>query len=44
MTSLKSAKTGGILALCVVIVLLPLFLDNAFQYEIAILIGLNRMY
>nr|WP_126465007.1 branched-chain amino acid ABC transporter permease [Candidatus Terasakiella magnetica] len=41
--TLKSPRTGGILALCGVIAILPAFLDNAFHYEIAILIGFNAI-
>jgi len=43
MMNLKSAKTGGILVLCAIIAILPAFLSNAFQYEIAILIGFNAI-
>lgn len=43
MMNLKSPRTGGLLALIVVICLLPLFLDNAFHYEIAILIAFNAI-
>lgn len=41
--NMKSPRTGGILVLIGVICLLPLFLDNAFQYEIAILIAFNAI-
>jgi len=37
----KQPRTGGLAALAVIIVLLPLALTNSFHYEIAILIGLN---
>lgn len=40
---LKTARTGGLLALCLVVLLLPLVLDNAFHYEVAILIGFNAI-
>jgi branched-chain amino acid transport system permease protein len=43
MNNLKSPRTGGLLALIVVICLLPLFLNNDFQYEIAILIAFNAI-
>jgi len=43
MMNMKTPRTGGIFALCAVIAALPLFLDNAFQYEIAILIGFNAI-
>ena len=39
--TLRTPRTGGLLALASVIALLPLFLQNAFHYDIAILIGLN---
>ncbi|WP_135082054.1 branched-chain amino acid ABC transporter permease [Terasakiella sp. SH-1] len=41
--TLKSPRTGGLLALIAVIAVLPAFLNNAFQYEIAILIGFNAI-
>ncbi len=40
---LKSPRSGGLLALMGVIAILPAFLDNAFQVEIAILIGFNAV-
>jgi len=43
MNKLKSARTGGILALMAIIAILPAFLDNAFQIEIAILIFFNAI-
>ncbi|NVK19409.1 MAG: branched-chain amino acid ABC transporter permease [Methylocystaceae bacterium] len=43
MNKLKSARTGGILVLMAIIAVLPLFLDNAFQFEIAILIFFNAI-
>ncbi len=43
MMTLKSPRTGGLLALIAVIAVLPAFLNNAFQYEIAILIGFNAI-
>ena len=38
---LTSPRTGGLLALAVVIAMLPLILGNAFHYDVAIRAGLN---
>jgi branched-chain amino acid transport system permease protein len=38
-----SARTGGLLALAITIVALPLLLTNGYFYEIAILVGLNAI-
>jgi branched-chain amino acid transport system permease protein len=38
-----SARTGGLLALAITIVALPLLLANNYFYEIAILVGLNAI-
>ncbi len=43
MEKLKSPRTGGILVLCAIIAILPAFLSNAFQMEIAILIFFNAI-
>ena len=43
MTVLLQPRTGGLLALIGVVVLLPLFLSNAFHYDIAIQTGLNAI-
>ena len=40
---LASARTGGLLALAVVIVALPLILPNKFYYDVAIKSGLNAI-
>ncbi len=40
---LASARTGGLLALAVVIALLPLILPNKFYYDVAIKSGLNAI-
>ena len=40
---LASPRTGGLLALACVIVLLPLVLRNRYFYDVAILIGLNAI-
>jgi branched-chain amino acid transport system permease protein len=41
--TLMRPRTGGLAALAAVIAILPLFLDNAFQYDVAILIGFNAI-
>ncbi|MFV2092151.1 MAG: branched-chain amino acid ABC transporter permease, partial [Hyphomicrobiales bacterium] len=43
MKALAKPGTGGLLSLAAIIALLPLFLDNAFQYDIVILIALNAV-
>jgi branched-chain amino acid transport system permease protein len=43
MSLLFKPQTGGLLALALILVLLPLFLQNGFHYEIAILIGINAI-
>ncbi|WP_417793878.1 branched-chain amino acid ABC transporter permease [Terasakiella pusilla] len=43
MDKLKSPRTGGLLILMAIIAVLPAFLDNAFQVEIAILIFFNAI-
>ena len=40
---LRSARTGGLLALAAVIALLPLALANDYFYDVAILVGLNAV-
>jgi len=40
---LRSARTGGMLALAAVIALLPLALVNNYLYDVAILVGLNAI-
>ena len=40
---LRSARTGGMLALAAVIALLPLALVNDYFYDVAILVGLNAI-
>jgi branched-chain amino acid transport system permease protein len=40
---LRSARTGGLLALAAVIALLPLALANNYFYDVAILVGLNAI-
>ena len=40
---LASPRTGGLLALAVVIALLPLALTNKYFYDIAVLVGLNAI-
>lgn len=40
---LRSARTGGMLALAAMIALLPLALVNAYFYDVAILVGLNAI-
>lgn len=42
-TRLRSARTGGLLALAAVVALLPLALSNAYFYDVAILVGLNAI-
>lgn len=41
--TLRTPRTGGLLLLTAVIAILPLFLQNAFHYDVAILIGLNAI-
>jgi len=41
--SLRSARTGGLLALAAIIALLPLALVNNYFYDVAILVGLNAI-
>jgi branched-chain amino acid transport system permease protein len=41
--ALWTPRRGGLLALAAVIAALPLFLQNAFHYDVAILIGLNAI-
>ena len=36
-------RTGGLLALALVIAVLPLFLPNRFYYDVAILVGINAL-
>jgi branched-chain amino acid transport system permease protein len=36
-------RTGGLLALALIIAILPLFLPNAFYYDVIILIGINAI-
>ncbi len=43
MNALATPRRGGMLALFVVILLLPLFMQNSFHYDIAILVGLNAV-
>ncbi|VAW17791.1 Branched-chain amino acid transport system permease protein LivM (TC 3.A.1.4.1) [hydrothermal vent metagenome] len=43
MKALAKPGTGGLLALAAVIAALPLFLENSFQYDIVILVGLNAI-
>ncbi len=43
MTTLWTPRRGGLIALAAVIAVLPLFLQNAFHYDVAILIGLNAI-
>ena len=40
---LASPRTGGLLALAIVIALLPLALSNKYFYDIAVLVGLNAI-
>jgi branched-chain amino acid transport system permease protein len=40
---LASARSGGMLALCATVALLPLALANNYHYEVAILVGLNAI-
>jgi hypothetical protein len=42
-STLWSPRRGGLLALAAVIAVLPLFMQNAFHYDIAILVGLNAI-
>mgnify|MGYP002635297842 CR=1 FL=1 len=39
--NLRQPQTGGMLALMLIIISLPLFLENSFHYDIAIKVGLN---
>jgi branched-chain amino acid transport system permease protein len=41
--ALWTPRRGGLIALAAVIAVLPLFLQNAFHYDVAILIGLNAI-
>ncbi len=43
MKRLLYPETGGLLVLVVVLLLLPLFLANGYQYDVAILVGLNAI-
>ncbi len=43
MRRLSQARTGGLLSLVIVIVLLPLALDNIYHYDIVIRIGINAI-
>ena len=40
---LASSRTGGLAALALVVLLLPLALPNSYYYEVAILVGLNAI-
>ena len=40
---LRTARTGGLLALALVVALLPLGLSNAYLYDVAVLVGLNAI-
>ncbi len=40
---LRAARTGGLLALALAVVLLPLALTNNYLYDVAILVGLNAI-
>ena len=40
---LRSARTGGLLALALAVALLPLGLSNAYLYDVAVLVGLNAI-
>lgn len=41
--NLGTPRTGGVLAFAIVIAVLPLFLPNAFYYDVVILIGINAI-
>ncbi|MDH3242466.1 MAG: branched-chain amino acid ABC transporter permease [Alphaproteobacteria bacterium] len=41
--NLGTPQTGGVLAFAIVIAVLPLFLPNAFFYDVVILIGINAI-
>jgi branched-chain amino acid transport system permease protein len=41
--TLARPRTGGLLALAAVVVLLPLLLTNNFEYNVAIIVGLNAI-
>jgi branched-chain amino acid transport system permease protein len=43
MKRLLQPETGGLIVLVAVILLLPLFLANGYQYDVAILVGLNAI-
>ena len=43
MNTLWSPRRGGLIALAAVIAVLPLFMQNDFHYNIAILVGLNAI-
>lgn len=43
MTALLKPRTGGMLCLALVLLVLPALLQNGFQYNVAILIGLNAI-
>ncbi|MFV2093172.1 MAG: branched-chain amino acid ABC transporter permease [Hyphomicrobiales bacterium] len=43
MKALAKPGTGGLLTLAAIIAVLPLFLDNGFQYDIVILVALNAV-
>lgn len=43
MTALMRPRSGGLLALSLVLIILPFFLQNGFHYDVAILIGLNAI-
>lgn len=40
---LQSPRTGGLLILAAVVAVIPLFLQNAFQYDVAIKMGFNAI-
>ena len=43
LSRLASSRTGGLAALALVVLLLPLALRNSYYYEVAILVGLNAI-
>jgi len=43
MNALAKPETGGLLALAVVILILPIFLPNSFYYDVVILVGINAI-
>ena len=43
LSRLASPRTGGLAALALVVLLLPLALHNSYYYEVAILVGLNAI-